>query len=252
VYYAYSFPWGELAGLGVLNVFVGEGVDIFNEDGTRVVFNENPTAAAVLDEYKTLLDNDYIPRESLTDDVREMIDRFSQGEILLLQTGTQLLRLIEENNPDVYESLVLTNGFVGEANVRSIGGVQTVVIPESTENPNAALAFATFLTNPDVQTAFSREVSIYSSNLESYDDPFFQEPGDTLAGQLRPLAGEYFRTAESTGILDFPNLAEVEQIVQGEFQAALLGVKTSQQALDDMAARINEILEAAEAEADSE
>jgi putative chitobiose transport system substrate-binding protein len=247
-YYAYSFPWGELAGLGILNVFVGEGVDIFNEDGSRVVFNENPAAAEVLDEYRALLENDLIPRESLTDDVREMIDRFSVGEILTLTTGPQLFRLIEENNPEVFESLELTNSFVGEANIRSIGGVQTLVIPEATEFPNAALAFATFLTNPDVQTAFSREVPIYSSNLESYDDPFFQEGGEQLTDELRPLAAEYFQTAQSSGILDFPNLAEVEQIVLGEFQSALLGVKSSQDALDDMASRINQILEHAEME----
>lgn len=244
-YSLYSYPWGELAGLGVLNAFVGEGIPIYNEDRSEVVFN-TPEAAELLNNYKMLIDEGLIPRESLTDDVREMIDRFSEGEILLLQTGPQLLRLIEENNPDVYDSLYLTNGLVGAANVRSIGGVQTVVVPAESEFPNAALAFAVFLTNPDVQTAFSQEVPIYSSNLESYSDPFFQEGGESLTDSLRPLAEEYFRTAENTGILDFPNLAEVEQIVLGEFQAAMLGVKTPEVALDDMVARINEILASAE------
>ncbi|MEL6307286.1 MAG: extracellular solute-binding protein [Chloroflexota bacterium] len=245
-YYAYSLAWGELAGLGILNVFVGEGVDIFNEDGSQVVFNESEASVAVLDDFKRLLDEDCIPRESLTDDVREMVDRFSEGEILLLQTGPQLFRLIEENNPDVFDSLFLDNQFTGSANIRSIGGVQTLVVPAETEFPNAALAFALFVTNPDTQTAFSREVPIYSSNLTSYEDPFFTEGGPELTDQLRPLAGEYFQNASNTSILNFPNLAEVEQIVLGEFQAALLGVKTSQEALDDMAARINEILANAE------
>ena len=242
-YYAYSLPWGELAGLGILNTFIGEGIDVLNEDGTQVVFN-TPEAAAILDEYITLLENDYIPRESLRDDVREMIDRFSEGEIVLLQTGPQLLRLIEENNPEVFESLYLVNALVGEANIRSLGGVQTIAIPASTAYPNAALAFAVFMTNPEVQTAFSQEVPIYSSNLDSYNDPFFQSTGESLTDALRPLAQEYFTTAETIS-LPFPNLAEVEQVVLGEFQAALLRVKTSQQALDDMAARINEILAAA-------
>jgi putative chitobiose transport system substrate-binding protein len=243
-YYAYSFPWGELAGLGVLNTFIGEGIAVYNEDRSAVVFNEDPAAAAILDQYKRVLDEDCVPRESLTDDVREMIDRFSEGEILLLQTGPQLFRLVEENNPEVFESLFLDQQFVGAANIRSIGGVQTIVVPTASQFPNAALAFAVFLTNADTQTAFSREVPIYSSNLVSYEDPFFTEGGPSLTDQLRPLAGDYFATAVNTGILDFPQLAEVEQIVLGEFQAALLGVKTSQGALDDMAARINEILAA--------
>ena len=245
-YYAYSFPWGELAGLGILNVFIGEGVDIYNEDRSAVVFNESPVAVEVLDQYKRLLDDDCIPRESLTDDVREMIDRFSEGEILTVTTGPQLFRLIEENNPDVFESLSLTQSFTGAANIRSIGGVQTLAVPASSEYPNAALAFALFVTNPQVQTAFSQEVPIYSSNLVSYEDPFFTEGGEALTDQLRPLAGEYFASAVNTGILDFANLAEVEQIVLGEFQAAMLGVKDSQTALDDMAARINEQIAASE------
>ncbi len=241
-YHAFSFPWGELAGLGVLNSFIGEGVPVFNEDRSAVIFNEFPEAVAVMDAYKEMLDNDYVPRSSLRDDVRRMIDRFSEGETLLLMTGPQLLRLIEENNPEVYESLFLVNGIVGAANIRTIGGVQTLAIPASTQYPNAAVAFAVFVTNPDVQTAFSREVPIFSSNLVSYEDPFFQSEGEQLTDSLRPLAGEYFRTAVNTAILDFPSLSEVEQIVVGEFQAALLGVKSSQAALDDMARRINEIL----------
>jgi putative chitobiose transport system substrate-binding protein len=243
-YYAYSLPWGELAGLGVLNDFLGEGISVYNEDRSEVIFNQDERAAGILDQYKRLLDEDCIPRESLTDDVREMIDRFSQGEILLLQTGPQLFRLVEENNPDVFNSLFLDQQFVGAANIRSIGGVQMLIIPSSSAFPNASLAFAQFLTNADVQTAFSQEVPIYSSNLVSYENPFFTEGGESLTDQLRPLAGEYFQTATNTGILDFPQLAEVEQIVLGEFQAALLGVKSSQQALDDMAARINAILAA--------
>lgn len=46
-YYAYSFPWGELAGLGALNSFVGEGIAIYNDDRSAVVFNEDPAAAAL-------------------------------------------------------------------------------------------------------------------------------------------------------------------------------------------------------------
>lgn len=243
-YYAYSLPWGELAGLGILNDFLGEGISVYNEDRSEVIFNQDERAAGILDQFKRLLDDDCVPRESLTDDVREMIDRFSQGEILLLQTGPQLFRLVEENNPDVFNSLFLDQQFVGAANIRSIGGVQMLIIPDSTPYPNASLAFAQFLTNADVQTAFSQEVPIYSSNLVSYENPFFTEGGESLTDQLRPLAGEYFQNATNTGILDFPQLAEVEQIVLGEFQAALLGVKSSQQALDDMAARINAILAA--------
>lgn len=242
-YYAYSYALGELAGLGILNNFYGEGVQITNEEG-NAVFN-TPEAVGTLQDFVTMIEEDLIPRESLTDDVREMVDRFSQGEVLLLSTGPQLLRLIEENNPEVYDSLVLVNGITGSANVRNIGGVQMLVVPEDTPFPNAALAFAVFMTNAESQTAFTQEAAIYSSNLDSYDDPFFTEGGPALTDELRPLARDYFLTAEPINI-SFPNLAEVEQVVLGETQSALLGVKSAEQAVADMEARVNEIIGAAE------
>lgn len=244
-YYAFSLPIGEPGGFGILNTFYGEGIPLYNEDRSEVVFN-TPESAAILQKWVELVQNDLIPRGSLTDDVREMINRYSEGEILLLQTGPQLFRLIEENNPDVFASLQLVPGLSGAANITNIGGVQTLVIPAESEYPNAALAFAVFLTNADSQTAFAQEVNIFSSNLESYDAPFFQTPGEDLASQVRPLAREYFTSAEAINI-SFPQQAEVELIVSYETQAALLGDKTPEQAVTDMQRRINDIL-AAEAE----
>ncbi len=242
-YYAYSYALGELAGLGLLNNFYGEGVELFADDGS-VVFN-TPEAAATLQDFVTLVQEDLIPRASLTDDVRQMVDRFAGGEVLLLTTGPQLLRLIEESNQEVFDSLVLVNGITGSANIRNIGGVQMIIIPESTPYPNAALAFAQFMTNAEAQTAFTQEAAIFSSNLESYDDPFFTEGGPALTDGLRPLARDYFLSAQPINI-SFPDLAQVEQVVLGETQAALLLVKTPEEAIADMEARINEIIAAAE------
>lgn len=241
-YYAYSYALGELAGLGVLNNFYGEGVPLFDENG-NAAFN-TPEAVKVLSDFATMIQEDLIPRESLTDDVREMVDRFAGGEVLLLSTGPQLLRLIQESNQEVYDNLVLVNGITGAANIRNIGGVQMLVIPASTPYPNAALAFAVFMTNAESQTAFTQEAAIFSSNIESYGDPFFTEGGPSLTDALRPLAREYFLSAQPVNI-SFPNVAQVEQVVLGETQAALLGVKTPEQAVADMQDRINAIIAAA-------
>jgi putative chitobiose transport system substrate-binding protein len=238
-YYAFSYALGELAGLGVLNNFYGEGVTIRDESGAAV-FN-TPEAVQVLSDFTTMINEDLIPRRSLTDDVREMVDRFAGGEILLLSTGPQLLRLINEANPEVYESLVLVNGITGAANIRNIGGVQMIVVPANTPFPNAALAFAQYMTSAEAQTAFTQEAAIFSSNLDSYSDPFFTEGGPALTDGLRPLARDYFLSAQPVSI-GFPNQAQVEQIVLGETQAALLGVKTPAQAVADMQDRINAVI----------
>ncbi|MBN2469410.1 MAG: hypothetical protein JXN59_01705, partial [Anaerolineae bacterium] len=87
---------------------------------------------------------------------------------------------------------------------------------------------------------------IFPSNLLSYEDPFFQTvEEDNLVSQIRPLAYDYVLNSENREV-SFPNSAEVEQLIRDETEAALLGVKTAEEALDSMVAGINAILAAAE------
>ncbi len=248
-YYGFSRNWGEPGGFGIVGTlpysFVQDtDIPIFSDDGTEVVFN-TPEAAAKLQMMVDMINNDLIPRESMTDDHRQMIDRFSEGETAIMLMAPHLLRLVEENNPDVYATLGIAPGVTGNSGANGVD-VQSLVVPAMTEYPNAALALAVFVTNPEVQAAFAKQVGIFPSNLLSYDDPFFQTTEeDNLVSQIRPLAYDYVLNSENREI-SFPNSAEVEQLIRDETEAALLGVKSAQEALDAMVAGINTILAAAE------
>jgi putative chitobiose transport system substrate-binding protein len=247
-YYAFSQNWGEASGTGIVgslpySFIQDEEIPVWNEDGTEVIFNI-PEAVAKLQMMVDMINDDLIPRESMTEDHREMIDRFSEGEVAILLMAPHMLRLVEENNPDVYASLGIVPGVTGSRGANGVD-VQSLVIPTATEDPNAALALAVFVTNPEVQTAFSKEVDIYPSNLLSYEDPFFQSVDEAnLVSQIRPLAHDYVLNAENQ-TLSFPNSAEVEQVVREETEAALLGVKSAEEAIATMQDRINEIVAAA-------
>ncbi len=245
-YYAFSQGWGEAGGLGIVGEFPGDGIPVWNEEHDAVIF-DTPEAVASLQMRVDLLENGLVPRESLTDDHREMIDRFSEGEIAILMMAPHMLRLVEENNPEVYAALGVAPGITGALGTNSVD-IQSLIIPSSTPYPNAALALAVFVTNPEVQAAFSKEVGIYPSNLLSYGDPFFQDGESDVpfasVPQIRPLAYDYVLNAQNNP-LSFPNSAEVEQVIREETEAAMLGEKTAQEAITAMQERINEIIAAA-------
>lgn len=248
-YYAFSQNWGELSGYGIVGSlpysFVQDtDIPIFNDGSTEVVFNTEESAAR-LQTMVDLIANDAIPRESISDDLRQMIYRFSDEQTAILLAAPPLLRLVADGNPDVYASLGIAPGVTGNSGANSID-VQSLVVPATTTYPNAALALATFVTNPEAQAAFSKEVGVFPSNLMSYEDHFFQtvEPDDLLS-QIRPLAYDYVVSAENRSI-SFPDSAQVELVIREETEAALREDKTAQEALDSMVARINEILAAAE------
>jgi putative chitobiose transport system substrate-binding protein len=209
------------------------------EDGTAGL--NTGSAVADLQLWVDMLENDLIPRESITDDHREMIERFSQGETAVIMIAPHMLRLVQESNPDVFEVMGVAPGITGTSGVNGVD-VQSLVIPAGTEFPNASLALAQFVTSADVQTAFAQEVNIFPSNLVSYEDEFFQTMDETNpVSALRPLALEYVQNARNLRPT-FPNDAEVQQAVLNAQNAALLGEATAQDALDTLVTEINALI----------
>ena len=241
--YALSLNFGTAIERNVLNYLIYNDIPVFNEDGTEVIFN-TPEAAESLQLWVDLIQNDLVPMESLTDDHRAMIDRFSEGETAIVMVAPHMLRLVEENNADVFANMGVAPGVGGSSGAHPVD-VQSLVVPAGTAYPNAALALAVFVTNPETQAAFAKEVGIYPSNLLSYEDPFFDsaEEGNPISA-IRPIAEEYVMNADNRPVT-FPNAPEIEQIILEEQEAALLGTKTAQEALDAMVTRINEVLAAA-------
>lgn len=237
-YYATSLNFGPATEQYLVNYLVYNDVPVYNADGT-VALN-TPEAAEALQIWVDLIQEDLVPRSSLTDDHRNMIDRFSEGETLLVMVAPHMLRLVAENNPAVYADLGVTQGITGSSGAKRMD-VQSLVIPNASANPNAALALALFITNPETQAEFSKWAGIFPSNLSSYADPYFQTTEGGQLPMIRPLAFDYVRTADNR-VVTFPRDAEVQQIVTEAAQAALLGQMTAQEALDQMSERINALL----------
>lgn len=243
-YYGTSLNFGTLNERNVMQYLIYNDVAIWNEDGTQVAFN-TPEASEQFQIWADLLANDYIPAESVTDDHRAMIDRFAAGETAIVLVAPHMLRLVEEANPDLNYAVVPGVSGTSGANPTD---VQSLVVTGSTEFPRASLALALFVTNAETQAAFAKEVGIYPSNLESYNDPFFQTVDEENPGSMiRPLAQGYVEGADNRPTV-FPNAAEAEQVILEEQTAALLGEKSTQEALDSMAARLNELIAAAATE----
>ena len=237
--YATSLNFGPATEQYLLNYLAYNDAVEQNDDGT-ISFVE-PQAAEALQVWVDLIQEDLIPRSSLTDDHRNMIDRFSEGETALVIIAPHLLRLVEENNPQVYEQLAVAQGITGSSGASSVD-VQSLVVAADTEYPNAALALATFITNAQTQAEFSKWAGIFPSNLDSYEDPYFASSEGGQLPQIRPLAQEYVESADNRAVT-LNNDAEVQQAVTEATQAALLGQSTPEEVLDGLETRINELVQ---------
>lgn len=236
--YATSLNFGPATEQYLLNYLIYNDALTLNDDGT-VTFVE-PAASEALQVWVDLVQNDLIPQSSLTDDHRNMVDRFSEGDTAMVMIAPHLLRLVEENNPDVYEQLAVAPGITGTSGANSVD-VQSLVIAADTEYPNAALALAAFVTNPETQAEFSKWAGVFPSNLESYSDPYFESEEGGQLPQIRPLAFDYVQTADNRAVT-LANDAEVQQAVTEATQSALLGETTPEETLSALETRINELV----------
>lgn len=236
-YYGLSINFGGGTERNLLPYLLYNDVSVY-ENGEVTL---DPAAAADdLQLWVDFVQNDLVPRESINEDHRQMVERFANGETAVIMIAPHLLRLVDENNPEVYANMGVAPGITGTTGLNAVD-VQSLVVPANSEYPNAALALATFITNAEAQAAFAKEVGIFPSNLGSYEDPFFQttEEGNPVSS-IRPLAFDYVVSAENRTIT-FPNDAEVQQAIVDAQNAALLGELTPEEALAELAADIAEL-----------
>lgn len=229
-----------LEGGNLLNTLAYNGVQILSDDGSEVIFN-SPEGAETLQFWADMLADDLIPRDSVTLEHQRMIERFSAGEFAFILTGPQLIRLIEENNPDLYENLGVTLPYTGSTGAMPPSSMG-MAVTANTEFPNAALALAVFMTNAQSQLEFAQEVSVYPANEVSYEDPFFSEPGETVEDVGRNIAFDIISTQENL-VPTLPEQAEANEILRNNAQAVLLGQVTAQEALDAAAQEINAMMQ---------
>jgi ABC-type glycerol-3-phosphate transport system substrate-binding protein len=216
------------------------GVPIVSEDGTEATF-DTPEAVGYLEQLKTFYDQGVISPDSVTETHTDEIEAYQAGRIALFPSGANFLTVIEENAPDIAEATRVGPQITGPNGVPGMS-VMGILVPEATDNPDAALAFAKFMTNAENQLAFSQIVTILPSTLESLEDPYFTEvEGEGAEAEARRISAEQITEAEvlrPVVVSEEFNAAVVERA-----EAALLGQVSPQEAVTQAQQAATEVLQ---------
>jgi putative chitobiose transport system substrate-binding protein len=210
------------------------GVNLVDDQG-KAAFN-TPEGKAVFQYWTDLYQQDLLPREVLTQGHRRAIELFQAGEVALLSTGAEFFPTIETNAPDiaaVTSSAPQISGDTGKKNV----AVMNLVIPASSDAPDAALDFALYLTNDANQLAFAKAANVLPSTAAALKDEYFQVNDSAAPGvdQARSVSAAQMGQAEVL-IPAMDGIKELQAILYDNLQAAMLGQKTVDQAITDAAA----------------
>ena len=218
----------------VLQSLVQMGVVLLDEAG-QAAFN-TPAGRAAFQYWTDLYQQGLLPREVLTQGHRRAIELYQAGEVALLSTGAEFLTTIETNAPQVAAvtgSAPQITGDTGKMNV----AVMNLVLPKSTEAPQAALDFALYVTNDANQLTFAKAANVLPSAQQAIQDPYFiQLPADANPVEIaRSVSAQQMTNAEVL-IPPMDDIQELQKILYDNLQAAMLGQKSVEQAVADAAA----------------
>lgn len=222
-----------------LEYMVREGIPLTNEDGTAAFNTEK--SVEFLQMWATMYKEDLIPEETVTEGHGAAVDVYQSGQAAILLTGPQFLSRIEENAPDVYEVTEVAPEITGDADRVGVA-VMNIAVLEQTEHKQAALDFATFITNNKNQLDFAKIVNILPSTKKAAQDPYFTDVDEgSVKDRAKKVSAQQLDRATNL-VPPMENQGELNEVINQMVQNALLGEKTPAEALNDAEAEWNSIV----------
>jgi putative chitobiose transport system substrate-binding protein len=228
-------------GASFLGTFFLDGLPITDADG-KAVFN-SPEHAALLQKYVDLVGADTIPEDLLRKEAFQLtMELYSQGQAAFIVGGPQALTRVKDANADIYGKTMITSAPLGQAGVQTGGGMN-IVVPAASDQKEAATKFAQFVTSNAQQVAFAQVVPIVPTTKGAESDPAFQLADTTdailIAQAMVGTKGGLIRP----GFTPPNNTDDIFKNFNDNIEAAFLGAKTPQEALDEAVAFWNSNLE---------
>ncbi|HEY9608866.1 sugar ABC transporter substrate-binding protein [Allocoleopsis sp.] len=225
----------------VLESFVKMGVELVDAQG-KAAFN-TPKGKAAFQYWVDFYKQGLMPKEALTQGHRRAIELYQEGETALLSSGAEFMDTIAKNAPSIANVSAAAPQITGETGKKNVA-VMNLVIPRDTDNPDAALKFALFVTNSENQLDFAKAANVLPSTLDALQQYRRSLSGDgktSAVEQARDISASQMQEAEVL-IPTMKNLNKLQKVIYENLQAAMLGEKTVDQAVADAAQAWNSSL----------
>lgn len=218
-------------------------VKILNKYGVNSWDNiSKPQSVEVFDYFKNLYQEDLIPRESITQTQREALEQYMSGKVVFFQSGANFLNMIKENSPEVYKSTDVASQITGKLGQNDFS-LMNLIIPFKSNNKNAALRFALFLTNEDNQLKLAKLTNVIATNKKALRDDFYTKYDENdLMAKARFLSAKQLNKIQPT-LKQVRNQKEINLLINNAVQEILINNTDTQKTLDDVAKKWKTITE---------
>ncbi len=176
----------------------------------------------IFEGYRTLYQKDLIPRESITQNHQEALEKYMSGQLAFIQSGANFLNIVKENAPQVFKHTDVAPQFTGDNGKYDVS-VMNLIIPVRAKHKDGALRFALFLTNKQNQIELAKLTTILPVNNLALNDSYFNSytEGDVIA-KARVLSAKQLGNLQKN-IRFENNHKEILTLLNTTVQQILLG-----------------------------
>ncbi|MFO7291359.1 MAG: extracellular solute-binding protein, partial [Bacillota bacterium] len=183
-----------------------------------------------------------IPKNSITEGHGKAIDMYQAGEIAILPSGPQFLKIVKENAPKIAEVTASGPQITGDSGKMNVA-VMNLVVPKQSKHQKEAVDFALFITNAENQLKFCKLTAILPSVKKAAEDPYFTKLPDNAEpiDEARIISASQLPKSEVL-VPPLKGYDDLKKAMNEAMQSALLGKKSVDKALADAEKKWNEIL----------
>lgn len=231
---------GLMPSIRIWNDWSMEGVPFVDREELRPLFTA-PESVAVLDRYRKLYQAGVMPPETLTEGYSGALDRFKAGSLAFLEAGPQFLLRIKADAPEIYKQTGLCPQ-PSTATDTLPASTMNFVVPRGSKHRAEAIKLGLFLTSPEAQLEFCKQVPILPSTRASADDPYFEKGGeDPLQAEAVRISLKQLPRARDFS-LSLPRQKDLLRSLKQAVESSLRGDLPTEKALEQAAEEWNKTL----------
>ncbi|NET10823.1 MAG: sugar ABC transporter substrate-binding protein [Symploca sp. SIO2B6] len=229
--YAFFITFVATDAADVLQSLVKMGVTLVDDEG-NAAFNTAEGRAA-FQYWVDLYQKELIPRDVLTQGHRRGVDLYQAGEIAIVSSSPHFLDEVAKNAPSIAAVSATSPQLTGQTGAMNVAAMN-VVIPRATDVPEEALDFALYLTNDANQLAFSKTSNTLPSTQGALTDAYFTAvPENAAPGDRARLVSAEQMPQAAVLVPAMEDIKQLQKIIYENLQAAMLDVKTVDEAIAD-------------------
>lgn len=233
--YGFGLPGAATGDLGLswdwLTFALANGSGFITDN--KAAFNDEAGADA-LDKVIDLMDKGVIPESATSFTAADIVDAFGSGKVAMFMNGPWYIATVKASYPDMDFITAPVPTIAENPASYSVNGGTYLSICSTTEKYAAALTFIKYMTGENIMRQWASQGEFLPAVQSLMTDDEF------TSGLISPWA--YMATLPSTTIAATVENTNLMEILQTEINHAMAGEKSSADALNDAAAKWDDIL----------